>query len=209
MMSQELQIKSKQLEDVQRHRDEQDEALSKQIQLLRIEIRKLMAEEHALSKTESKENMTTMLMLENNDEEEIRLGTLMSEVEILKTQHNELKHNLHTEQAEKENMKKKISQLEGELNKKEEDLSAVERRLENSNGQATATNINLASWHYDSAAYCSSTNEYNRISKSEMHKVIFQLLCFESKLRMLLSLLHIRSGCMLSPQPPPYEYTTQ
>ena len=127
MMSQELEIKSKQLEDLQRHRDEQDEALSKQIQLLRIEIRKLMAEEHALSKTESKENMTTMLMLENNDEEEIRLGTLMSEVEILKTQHNELKHRLHMEQAEKENMKKKISQLEGELNKKEEDLSAVER----------------------------------------------------------------------------------
>ncbi|KAG5012380.1 hypothetical protein JHK86_024641 [Glycine max] len=54
MMSQELQIKSKQLEDVHRHRDEQDEALSKQIQLLIIEIRKLMAEEHHLSKTEPK-----------------------------------------------------------------------------------------------------------------------------------------------------------
>ena len=35
-MSQELEIKSKQLEDVQRHRDEHDQALSKQIQLLRI-----------------------------------------------------------------------------------------------------------------------------------------------------------------------------
>jgi len=35
-MSQELEIKSKQLEYVQRHRDEQDQALSKQIQLLRI-----------------------------------------------------------------------------------------------------------------------------------------------------------------------------
>ncbi|KAG4388272.1 hypothetical protein GLYMA_09G139300v4 [Glycine max] len=171
MMSQELEIKSKQLEDVQRHRDEQYDALLKQIQLLRIEITKLVAEEHALSKTEPKEHISTMLMQENNDEE-IRLGTLMSEVEILKTQHNELKHRLHMEQAEKENMKKKISQLEGELNKKEEDLSAVERRLENSNGQATATNINLASWHYDSAAYCSSTNEYNRISKSEMHKLM-------------------------------------
>ncbi|KAL2967329.1 hypothetical protein AAZX31_16G169700 [Glycine max] len=169
MMSQELEIKSKQLEDLQRHRDEQDEALSKQIQLLRIEIRKLMAEEHALSKTESKENMTTMLMLENNDEEEIRLGTLMSEVEILKTQHNELKHNLHTEQAEKENMKKKISQLEGELKKKEEELSAVEKRLKNSKGQATATNMNLASWHYESAA-SSSTKDRNSMSKSEMHK---------------------------------------
>ena len=53
-MRQELEIKSKQLEDVQRHKDEQDEALSKQIQLLKIQIRKLMAEEHDLSKTEPK-----------------------------------------------------------------------------------------------------------------------------------------------------------
>ena len=88
MMSQELEIKSKQLEDVQRHRDEQYDALLKQIQLLRIEITKLVAEEHALSKTEPKEHISTMLMQENNDEE-IRLGTLMSEVEILKTQHRE------------------------------------------------------------------------------------------------------------------------
>ena len=33
-MSQELEIKSKQLEDVQTHRDKQDQALSKEIQLL-------------------------------------------------------------------------------------------------------------------------------------------------------------------------------
>ncbi|TKY45166.1 myosin-9 isoform X1 [Spatholobus suberectus] len=169
MMSQELEIKSKQLEDLRRHRDEKDEALSKQIQLLRIEIRKLIVEEHALSKAEPTEHMNRIIMQENNDEE-IRLGTLMSEVEIFKTQYNELKHNLHMEQAEKENMKKKISQLEGELKKKEEELSAVEKRLKNSKGQATATNMNLASWHNESAASCSSTTEHNKKSKSEMQK---------------------------------------
>lgn len=117
MMSQELEIKSKQLEEVQRKRDEKDKALTKQIQLLRIEIRKLMLEEHALSKADPTELMTRMLMQENNDEE-IRFDNLTSALEIFKTQHNELKRNLHVEQTEKENMKEKISQLEGELKKK-------------------------------------------------------------------------------------------
>ncbi|ESW24281.1 hypothetical protein PHAVU_004G116900 [Phaseolus vulgaris] len=167
MMSKELEIKSKQLEDVQRHRDEKDKALRKQIQLLRTEIRKLMPEEHVLSKVDPTELMTMMLMLENSDEE-IRFDTLMSAVEILKTEHNELKHNLHVEQAEKENMKEKISQLEGELKKKVEELSAVEKRLKNSKGPATAKSMHFASWNYESAASCSTTKEHNRKSRSEM-----------------------------------------
>ncbi|QCD94838.1 hypothetical protein DEO72_LG5g2927 [Vigna unguiculata] len=162
MMSQELEIKSKQLEDVQRHRDEKDKALTNQIQLLRIEIRKLMLEEH-----DPRELVTMMLMQENNDEE-IRFDTLTSALEIFKTQHNELKHNLHVEQAEKENMKEKISQLEGELKKKVEELSAVEKRLKNSTGPATAKSMNLASLNYETAASCSSTKENNKKSGSEM-----------------------------------------
>ncbi|KAL2334672.1 hypothetical protein Fmac_015885 [Flemingia macrophylla] len=171
IMSERLEIKSKQLEDVHRHMEEKDEALSKQIQLLRTEIRKLMVEELTLSKAEPAEHMTTMLMQENNDEE-IRLVTLMSEVEIFKTQHKELKRNLRMEQAEKENMNKKMSQLEGELKKKEEELSAVEKMLNNSKGQATvtATDKSLASWNFESAASCSCTKEHNRKSKSEIQK---------------------------------------
>ncbi|XP_017440438.2 uncharacterized protein LOC108346027 isoform X2 [Vigna angularis] len=166
MMSQELEIKSKQLEDVQRKRDEKDKALTKQIQLLRIEIRKLMLEEHALSKADPTELMTRMLMQENNDEE-IRFDNLTSALEIFKNQHNELKHNLHVEQTEKENMQEKISQLEGELKKKVEELSAVEKRLKNSKGE-TAKSMNLASWNYESAASCSSTKEHDKKSRSEM-----------------------------------------
>ncbi|WVZ16022.1 hypothetical protein V8G54_013588 [Vigna mungo] len=165
MMSQELEIKSKQLEDVQRKRDEKDKALTKQIQLLRIEIRKLMLEEHALSKADPTELMTRMLMQENNDEE-IRFDNLTSALEIFKTQHNELKRNLHVEQTEKENMKEKISQLEGELKKKVEELSTVEKRLKNSKG-ATVKSMNWASWNYESAASCSSTKEHDK-SRSEM-----------------------------------------
>jgi len=176
MMSQELEIKSKQLEDVQRHMDEKDKALRKQIQLLRTEIRKLMPEEHALSKVDLTEPITMMLMQENSDEE-IRFDTLMSAVEIFKTQHNELKHNLQVEQAEKENMKEQISQFEGELKKKVEELSAVEKRLKNSKGPATAKSLNLASWNYESATSCSSTKEHKRKSRSEMEMVIFQLFC--------------------------------
>ncbi|KAK7270557.1 hypothetical protein RIF29_23785 [Crotalaria pallida] len=140
-MSQELEVKSKLLDQAQRRSDEKDDVLSKQIQMLRSEIKKLMEKEHVLSKPKLKKNITNM---ERTDAEttcegqpemtlndEMILGTILSEVESFKNHHNEVKHSLHKEQVEKENMKKQISQLERELKKKESELSAMEKKLKN------------------------------------------------------------------------------
>ncbi|KAF7821836.1 MAR-binding filament-like protein 1-1 [Senna tora] len=124
-MSKELESKSKQLEDAKRERDEKDEAFSVQIQMLRSEIKKLMVEESKMTKpTEKKERND----LEKKD---ITLDGLLSEVQIFKIQHNKLRHSMHNEQVEKENMKNKISQLQGELKKKEAELSIMEKKLKN------------------------------------------------------------------------------
>ncbi|KAL2324526.1 hypothetical protein Fmac_023584 [Flemingia macrophylla] len=137
-MSQELEVKSKQLEDAQRHKEEKDASFSKQIQMLRSQIKMLM-EESALSETKLTKNLADM------ENDEMILGTLLSEVETFQNQHNEIKHSLHKEKVEKENMKKQLSQLEGELKKKDAELNAMEKKLKNNKGRAAVTTMNLAS----------------------------------------------------------------
>ncbi|KAG4397913.1 hypothetical protein GLYMA_10G236100v4 [Glycine max] len=160
-MSQELEVKSKQLEDAQRQKDEKDASFSKQIQMLRSQIKMLMAE-GALSETNLTKNTTETQKGERlmipNDEEKI-LGTLLSEVETFKNQHNEIKQSLRKEQVEKENMKKQISQLEGELKKKEAELSAMEKKLKNNKGRAANESV-----------VPPSAKAHIKKSKSEMHK---------------------------------------
>ena len=160
-MSQELEVKSKQLEDAQRQKDEKDASFSKQIQMLRSQIKMLMAE-GALSETNLTKNTTETQKGERlmipNDEEKI-LGTLLSEVETFKNQHNEIKQSLRKEQVEKENMKKQISQLEGELKKKEAELSAMEKKLKNNKGRVANESV-----------VPPSAKAHIKKSKSEMHK---------------------------------------
>ncbi|KAI4351757.1 hypothetical protein L6164_006079 [Bauhinia variegata] len=150
-MSQELEKKSKELEDAQRHTEEKDDALFRQLQMLKSEIRKLMTE-----------HVTEMMMQKNNkrgdlDEKEMTLAGLLSEVETFKIQHNELKHSLHKEQIEKENMKKKISHLQGEMKKKEAELAILEKKLKNNRGQAAVTHAKVTSRDNELAAPPSST----------------------------------------------------
>ncbi|KAH1139775.1 hypothetical protein GYH30_028914 [Glycine max] len=160
-MSQELEVKSKQLEDAQRQKDEKDVSFSKQIQMLRSQIKMLMAE-GALSETNLTKNTTEtqkgQRLMIPNDEEKI-LGTLLSEVETFKNQHNEIKQSLHKEQVEKENMKKQITQLEGELKKKEAELSAMEKKLKNNKGRVANESV-----------VPPSAKAHIKKSKSEMHK---------------------------------------
>lgn len=167
-MSKELVNKSKHLEEAQRLGSEKDEALSVQIEMLRSEIKKLMAEDNKLAK--SKENGAVIKKQEGRKEindpgKEIPLDALLSELKIFKVQHDKLKHNMHNEQVEKENLKNKISQLQREMKKKEEELSIMEKKLKNNKGRVPATHVNLA-----------SRDECSKKTKSET-KVIFQLIC--------------------------------
>ncbi|CAJ1977067.1 unnamed protein product [Sphenostylis stenocarpa] len=165
-ISQELQVKCKQLEDAQRNNDEKDASFSKQIQMLRSQIKMLMSD-GALSEKEREDAFRVQKgqpLMTSNDGEMI-LGTLLSEVETFKNQHIEIKHSLHKEQVEKENMKKQISQLEGELKKKETELSTMEKKLKNNKGRAAVTHMNLTSRDSECAA-----KAHTKKSKSEMHK---------------------------------------
>jgi chromosome segregation ATPase len=133
-MSQELDAKTKELKEAQRHRDEKDAAFSKKIQMLEI-------------------------------------------------QHSEMKHSLQKEQVDKENMKKHISQLEGEVKKKEAELNAMEKKLKNNKGRGAA----MTSRDNEAA------KENAKKSKSEMHKVIAQV-CHTYYQISRTYLLHIRTG---------------
>ncbi|KAK7391384.1 hypothetical protein VNO78_19800 [Psophocarpus tetragonolobus] len=173
LMSQELEVKSKQLDDAQRKRDEKDALFSKQIQMLRSQIKMLMAE-GALSETKLtkyiNETQKEQPLMSPNDDEMI-LGTLLSEVETFKIQHNEIKQSLREEQVEKEYMKKHISQLEGELKKKETELSSMEKKLKNNKGRVAITNMNVTSRdHESSVSVTPSAKAHIKKSKSEMHK---------------------------------------
>ncbi|MED6222807.1 hypothetical protein PIB30_068020 [Stylosanthes scabra] len=145
-MSRELEVKSKQLEEAKRKRDEKEATFSKQIQLLRSQIKTLMAEECTLSKSKLKKNATEAVRTDaqTTGDEEMILSTLLSEVENFKVQHNETKQSLYKEQVEKEGMKKHISQLEGELKKKEAELSAMEKKIRNNKGRDYAAPLSSA-----------------------------------------------------------------
>ncbi|KAL1319349.1 hypothetical protein HN51_071639 [Arachis hypogaea] len=169
MLTQELEGKSKQLENVQSQKDEKDHALSKQIQVLRIEIKKLMVEKHAFSKAKPTEQMTEVVLQGNQDVDKI-LGTLMTEVEILKNHHNELTNILQKEHAEKENMCKTISQLEGELKKKEAELSIMEKKQRNNKRQPAAANMNMTPRDSERCGASPSNEEQLKTSNSEWHK---------------------------------------
>lgn len=135
-----------------------------------------MTEDYALSEARQTEQMTNMIIQEKNDEKRI-LGTLLSEIETFKIQQSELKHSLHKEQVEKENMKKQISKLEGVLMQKEAELGVMEKKLKNNRGQAAAAHMNLSSRDDECAAPRSATKEHFEKSKSDMHKVIVQQPC--------------------------------
>ncbi|KAK4280357.1 hypothetical protein QN277_011989 [Acacia crassicarpa] len=168
-MSEELESKSKQLEEAQRQRNEKDEAFSVQIQTLRSEIKKLMAEENKLAK--STEHGTVITKQERHKEindlgKEIPLNALLSELQIFKMQHDKLKHNMHNELVEKENMKNKISQLQREMKKKEEELNIMEKKLKNCKGRVPAAHASRD----ECAAAPSSTKASAKKTKSETLK---------------------------------------
>ncbi|KAK9293290.1 hypothetical protein L1049_021282 [Liquidambar formosana] len=72
------------------------------------------------------------------DEKETMVGVLSAEVKSLRVQYNELKHSLSGEESEKEKLRKQIIQLKGDLQKKEEAIIRVEKKLMENNGSAVS-----------------------------------------------------------------------
>ncbi|MCD7460870.1 hypothetical protein HAX54_044633 [Datura stramonium] len=74
------------------------------------------------------------------DEKEALAGKLYSEVDNLKCRCNEMKRMLFEDEVEKEKLKKQVSQLKGDLKKKEEALNGLDKKLKDANGRAVASN---------------------------------------------------------------------
>ncbi|KAK4365351.1 hypothetical protein RND71_016709 [Anisodus tanguticus] len=74
------------------------------------------------------------------DEKEALAGKVHSELDNLKSRCNEMKRMLFEDEVEKEKLKKQVSQLKGDLKKKEEALSGLDKKLKDANGQVIASN---------------------------------------------------------------------
>lgn len=70
------------------------------------------------------------------EEKEMVVEFVQSELDSLKTQYNELKHSLSEDEAEKEKLRKQVFQLKADLKKKEDALTAAEKKLKDTSGRA-------------------------------------------------------------------------
>ncbi|KAK7358635.1 hypothetical protein VNO77_00573 [Canavalia gladiata] len=69
------------------------------------------------------------------DEKETASRLLHSKLEAVRAQYSDLKHSLNEDEAEKENLRKQVFQLKGELKKKEDALTNIEKRFKDSIGR--------------------------------------------------------------------------
>ncbi|XP_077241808.1 uncharacterized protein LOC143882217 isoform X2 [Tasmannia lanceolata] len=66
------------------------------------------------------------------DEKETMVGILQSEMATLRSQYNDLKHSLSEDEIEKENLRKQVFHLKDNLQKKEDSISIIEKKLKDS-----------------------------------------------------------------------------
>ncbi|GMJ00332.1 hypothetical protein like AT1G63300 [Hibiscus trionum] len=91
----------------------------------------------ALLKKEAAKSLEDLQSMKHmKDEKEAEVESLQSELDILKTQCDKLKHFLSEDEAEKEKLKKQVVQLKGDLKKKEDAFTGMEKKLKESNGRA-------------------------------------------------------------------------
>ena len=78
-------------------------------------------------------------------------------------------------------MKEKMFQLQGELKKKESELSTMEKKLKSNKGRAAVNHVNSTSRDNESAAPPSSTKAHIGKSKLETRKVtvLFPIINYE------------------------------
>lgn len=120
-LSNQIDMKEKQMEAVYA----ENETLKSRIERLRAEKNEISekAKQREILRDEMEQTKTLIV------KKEIIVGTLSAEMEKLRTQTNELKHNLFEEELEKENLKNQVTQLKGNLQKKEDEIISMEKRV--------------------------------------------------------------------------------
>ncbi|KAL3362264.1 hypothetical protein AABB24_014911 [Solanum stoloniferum] len=74
------------------------------------------------------------------DEKDALARKLQSEVDNLKSRCNEMKRMLFEDEVEKEKLKKQVSQLKGDLKKKEDALNGLDKKLKDANSRLVSSN---------------------------------------------------------------------
>ncbi|XP_027341673.1 putative leucine-rich repeat-containing protein DDB_G0290503 [Abrus precatorius] len=101
----------------------------------------------ALLKKEAERSLNELNRMKHLKDEEETAGRLLHlELEALRAQYSDLKCSLTEDETEKERLRKQVSQLNGELRKKDEALINIEKRFKDSNGRTqlsdgTKTNL--------------------------------------------------------------------
>ncbi|XWS49918.1 hypothetical protein CRYUN_Cryun12cG0044100 [Craigia yunnanensis] len=94
----------------------------------------------ALMKKEATKSLEELQRMRHlKDEKEAAVGSLQSELDTLKTQCNKLKHSLFEDEVEKEKLRKQVIQLKGDLKKKEDAFTGMEKTLKEGNGRAAVS----------------------------------------------------------------------
>ncbi|XP_061337273.1 intracellular protein transport protein USO1-like [Gastrolobium bilobum] len=90
----------------------------------------------ALLKKEAEQSLNELNRMRHlKDEKETEDGHLHSELEAVRAQCSDLKRSLFDDEAEKEKLRKLVFQLKGELKKKDDALTSMEKRFRDSNGR--------------------------------------------------------------------------
>ncbi|KAK6263077.1 hypothetical protein QUC31_008893 [Theobroma cacao] len=94
----------------------------------------------ALLKKEAAKSLEELQRMSHlKDEKEAAVESLQSELDNVKTLCNKLKHSLFEDEVEKEKLRKQVVQLKGDLKKKEEAFTGMEKKLKESNGRAAGS----------------------------------------------------------------------
>ncbi|KAL5146418.1 putative trehalose-phosphate phosphatase J [Glycine soja] len=95
----------------------------------------------ALLKKEAERSLDELNRMKNlKYEKELAGRVLQSELEALRTQYNDLKSYLLGDEAEKENVRKQVFQLKGELKKKDDALMNIEKKMLSQDGRIRDAN---------------------------------------------------------------------
>ncbi|CAL5429867.1 unnamed protein product [Camellia sinensis] len=93
----------------------------------------------SLLRNEAEKSIEELNILRNlTCEKESIIGNMQLELETLKSQYNELKRSLFEDESEKEKLMKRVIQLKGDLKKKDDAISGLEKKLKDSNNRSTA-----------------------------------------------------------------------
>jgi len=73
------------------------------------------------------------------EEKETVIRTLKSELASLRAQYNDQKNSLFEDEVEKENLRKQVFHLRGDLRKREDAITSIEKKLKESNARFTSS----------------------------------------------------------------------